>query len=58
MKWQSMDFDFHVQLKFWKFEFRHFGGLQLAGAALYFAALNQAWPCQSRPMRVTIAPAF
>ena len=26
-------------------------------AARYFAALNQAWLCQSRPIRVTIAPA-
>ena len=36
---------------------KHFGEPQLAGAALYFASLNQAWPCQSRPIRVTIAPA-
>jgi hypothetical protein len=36
---------------------KHFGGPQQAWAALYFASLNQAWPCQSRPIRVTIAPA-
>jgi hypothetical protein len=33
------------------------GGPQQAETALYFASLNQAWPCQSRPSRVTIAPA-
>jgi hypothetical protein len=33
------------------------GGPQSTGDALYLASLDRAWHRQSRPMRVTIAPA-